>query len=100
MSRRAALFLLPLIYAGYISLGLPDGTLGVAWPRMHLDLAQQADFVLNERMADFDHRHGVLRKSSDGQRPQGYRIRLVCAPNTSKTTQKNRLNTFGRSKYR
>ena len=40
MSRRAALFLLPLIYAGYISLGLPDGTLGVAWPRMHLDLAQ------------------------------------------------------------
>ncbi len=40
MSRRAALFLLPLIYAGYISLGLPDGTLGVAWPRMHVDLAQ------------------------------------------------------------
>ncbi len=40
MSRRASLFLLPLIYAGYISLGLPDGTLGVAWPRMHVDLAQ------------------------------------------------------------
>ncbi len=40
MSRRAALFLLPLIYAGYISLGLPDGTLGVAWPRIHVDLAQ------------------------------------------------------------
>ena len=40
MSRRVSLFLLPLIYAGYISLGLPDGTLGVAWPRMHLDLAQ------------------------------------------------------------
>ncbi|HQF38428.1 MAG TPA: MFS transporter [Opitutaceae bacterium] len=40
MSRRAALFLLPLIYAGYISLGLPDGTLGVAWPKIHVDLAQ------------------------------------------------------------
>lgn len=40
LSRRAALFLLPIIYAGYISLGLPDGTLGVAWPRMHRDLAQ------------------------------------------------------------
>lgn len=35
---RAALFLLPVIYLGFISLGLPDGTLGVAWPRMHRDL--------------------------------------------------------------
>ena len=40
MSRRTAWLLLPIIYAGYISLGLPDGTLGVAWPRMHLDLGQ------------------------------------------------------------
>ena len=40
MSRRTAWLLLPIIYAGYISLGLPDGTLGVAWPRMHLDLDQ------------------------------------------------------------
>jgi fucose permease len=33
--RRVSLFLLPIIYLGYISLGLPDGTLGVAWPQMH-----------------------------------------------------------------
>ena len=40
MPRRASIFLLPIIYLGYISLGLPDGTLGVAWPQMHrlLDL--------------------------------------------------------------
>ncbi|HWL15057.1 MAG TPA: MFS transporter [Opitutus sp.] len=37
-SARAAAFLLPIIYLGYISLGLPDGTLGVAWPRMHQSL--------------------------------------------------------------
>jgi MFS family permease len=35
---RAALLLLPVIYLGFISLGLPDGSLGVAWPRMHRDL--------------------------------------------------------------
>ena len=40
MSRRTAWLLLPIIYMGYVSLGLPDGTLGVAWPRMHLDLDQ------------------------------------------------------------
>ncbi|WP_221032785.1 MFS transporter [Actomonas aquatica] len=27
-----------MIYLGFVSLGLPDGTLGVAWPRMHGDL--------------------------------------------------------------
>ncbi|HLP03244.1 MAG TPA: hypothetical protein VK163_14560, partial [Opitutaceae bacterium] len=43
MSRRAAALLLPIIYLGFISLGLPDGTLGVAWPRMHLDLGQPLD---------------------------------------------------------
>lgn len=32
---RAAALLLPVIYLGFISLGLPDGTLGVAWPQMH-----------------------------------------------------------------
>lgn len=35
---RAAFFLLPVIYLGFISLGLPDGSLGVAWPRMHREL--------------------------------------------------------------
>lgn len=39
MSRpRAAFFLLPIIYLGFISLGLPDGTYGAAWPAMHGDL--------------------------------------------------------------
>jgi MFS family permease len=40
VSRRASRLLLPVIYLGFVSLGLPDGTLGVAWPRMHVDLAQ------------------------------------------------------------
>lgn len=35
VSVNAARFLLPLIYLGFVSLGLPDGTLGVAWPQMH-----------------------------------------------------------------
>ena len=35
---RASRFLLPIIYLGFISLGLPDGTLGVAWPQMHQSL--------------------------------------------------------------
>lgn len=35
---RATRWLLPIIYLGFVSLGLPDGTLGVAWPRMHVDL--------------------------------------------------------------
>lgn len=35
---RSATLLLLIIYLGFISLGLPDGTLGVAWPRMHRDL--------------------------------------------------------------
>lgn len=33
------LLLLLLIYLGFISLGLPDGTLGVAWPAMAAELA-------------------------------------------------------------
>lgn len=36
---RAARLLLPVIYLGFISLGLPDGTLGVAWPSAHRELA-------------------------------------------------------------
>ena len=36
---RARRWLLPVIYLGFVSLGLPDGTLGVAWPRMHESLA-------------------------------------------------------------
>ena len=35
---RPALFLLPIVYLGFISLGLPDGTLGVAWPPLHTEL--------------------------------------------------------------
>ena len=31
--------LLALIYLGFISLGLPDGLLGAAWPAMYGDLA-------------------------------------------------------------
>lgn len=38
MSKRGALILLPVIYLGYVSLGLPDGTLGVAWPTMKAQL--------------------------------------------------------------
>lgn len=39
MSReRAAEFLLIIIYLGFISLGLPDGTLGVAWPAVYPEL--------------------------------------------------------------
>jgi MFS family permease len=37
-SQRVSILLLPIIYLGYMSLGLPDGTFGVAWPKMHLDL--------------------------------------------------------------
>ncbi len=35
---RAATLLLPIIYLGFISLGLPDGTFGVAWPQLHRSL--------------------------------------------------------------
>ncbi len=33
-----AKFLLPVIYLGYVSLGLPDGSFGVAWPEIYPDL--------------------------------------------------------------
>jgi MFS family permease len=36
--RRPSFFLLPLIYLGFISLGLPDGTLGIAWPAIYPEL--------------------------------------------------------------
>ena len=39
MSDRASRLLLPVIYLGFISLGLPDGSLGVAWPQMHETLS-------------------------------------------------------------
>jgi MFS family permease len=39
MSSRAKHLLLPLVYLGFASLGLPDGTLGVAWPQLHAGLA-------------------------------------------------------------
>jgi fucose permease len=35
---RAALWLLGVIYLAFISLGLPDGTLGVAWPAIYPEL--------------------------------------------------------------
>jgi MFS family permease len=36
--RRRYYLLLGIIYLGYISLGLPDGTLGVAWPEIYPEL--------------------------------------------------------------
>lgn len=36
--QRRSLLLLLIIYLGFISLGLPDGTLGVAWPAMYPEL--------------------------------------------------------------
>ncbi len=38
VTARLPAVLLLLIYLGYISLGLPDGSFGVAWPRAHRDL--------------------------------------------------------------
>lgn len=37
-TRRRSLLLLAVIYLGFISLGLPDGTLGVAWPEIYPEL--------------------------------------------------------------
>jgi len=44
VSSRRTLFLLALAYTGFVSLGLPDGLLGVAWPSMRarFDLALDA----------------------------------------------------------
>lgn len=42
-ARRAALGLVLLAYIAFISLGLPDGLLGVAWPSMRADLHQPLD---------------------------------------------------------
>jgi fucose permease len=36
--QRRAILLLLIIYLGFISLGLPDGTLGVAWPAVYPEL--------------------------------------------------------------
>jgi len=36
--RRSSLLLLVVIYFGFFSLGLPDGSFGVAWPAMHPEL--------------------------------------------------------------
>lgn len=35
---RSARWLLPVIYLGFISLGLPDGSLGTAWPQLHVSM--------------------------------------------------------------
>lgn len=37
-TRRSSLLLLVVIYFGFFSLGLPDGSFGVAWPAMHPEL--------------------------------------------------------------
>ncbi len=37
-STRVAFYLLVIIYLGFVSLGLPDGTLGVAWPAIYPSL--------------------------------------------------------------
>ena len=36
----AQIFLLSIVYMSFISLGLPDGILGVAWPSMRLEMQQ------------------------------------------------------------
>ena len=36
----AHLFLLGIIYVSFISLGLPDGVIGVAWPAIRVDMGQ------------------------------------------------------------
>lgn len=36
--RTASFLLLVIVYLAFISIGLPDGTLGVAWPEMHQSL--------------------------------------------------------------
>ncbi len=36
----AHITLLAIIYLAFISLGLPDSVLGVAWPAMRIDLGQ------------------------------------------------------------
>ena len=38
--RKRSLILLVIIYIGFISLGLPDTVLGVAWDTMRLELNQ------------------------------------------------------------
>ena len=45
MSRRApaGIALIAIAYLGYVSLGLPDGLLGVAWPSMRATFAQPLD---------------------------------------------------------
>ncbi|MEO7412032.1 MAG: MFS transporter [Opitutaceae bacterium] len=42
---RASFFLLTIIYLGFVSLGLPDGTLGVAWPAMYRELGLPIGFA-------------------------------------------------------
>lgn len=42
---RRGVILLIIIYAGFISLGLPDTILGVAWDKMHLDFAKPVAYA-------------------------------------------------------
>src|SRR5262245_11177425 len=43
MHRRRALLLLALAYTGFVSLGLPDGLLGVAWPSIRAQFGLELD---------------------------------------------------------
>lgn len=38
VARPRPLLLLCIVYLGFVSLGLPDGALGVAWPQAHIEL--------------------------------------------------------------
>jgi hypothetical protein len=50
--RRSGLLLVGLAYLGFVSIGLPDGLLGVAWPsiRAYFDLPLDALGALGEWM--------------------------------------------------
>jgi fucose permease len=42
-TRRSAIGLIILIYVAFISLGLPDGLMGVAWPSIRATFSQPLD---------------------------------------------------------
>ena len=71
---KSSIFLLALVYISFISLGLPDGVLGVAWPAMRAALNQPVEaaglvtMVLTSCAALSGFASGpVLRRFSAGQ---------------------------------
>ena len=54
-SRSSGLLLLVLAFAGFVSLGLPDAVLGIAWPSL------RADFALTQEIGDALARYYVIR---------------------------------------